>query len=91
MLTASAAAAARSSSSRKAAVAAATSFIQLQQKRNISKDIRFGSDARMQMLAGIYCMDGWICIMHVMKDIVVYVHCTYTIYIPIPRAAQHWW
>ena len=47
MLASSAAAAARSG--RRAAVA---SFAQMQQVRNASKDIRFGSDARMQMLAG---------------------------------------
>lgn len=47
MLTSTAAAAARSS--RKAV---ASSFAQMQQVRNASKDIRFGSDARMQMLAG---------------------------------------
>ncbi|CDJ50806.1 heat shock protein 60, putative [Eimeria brunetti] len=47
MLASSAAAVARSG--RKAV---ASSFAQLQQARNISKDIRFGSEARMQMLAG---------------------------------------
>ncbi|CDJ70477.1 LOW QUALITY PROTEIN: heat shock protein 60, putative [Eimeria necatrix] len=44
--------AAAARSSRKAAAAAASSFAQLQQIRCASKDIRFGSEARMQMLAG---------------------------------------
>ncbi|CDI73662.1 heat shock protein 60, putative [Eimeria praecox] len=47
MLSSSAVAAARSG--RKAV---ASSFAQLQQVRHVSKDIRFGSEARMQMLAG---------------------------------------
>ncbi|KAL8439187.1 hypothetical protein Efla_005438 [Eimeria flavescens] len=47
MLGSSAAAAARSGRN-----AAATSFAQLQQVRHASKDIRFGSEARAQMLAG---------------------------------------
>lgn len=47
MLASSAAAAARSGRN-----AAMGSLAQMQQVRNVSKDIRFGSDARVQMLAG---------------------------------------